>query len=113
MQMIVRVPRRRFGFVEPVESQINRLRDSRCALAPNHDPTNSHKFPTEFLLTPSRQGLGRHWHGTRAGSDPNELISPEKTEQKSNLFSDAPAPTLDAGPRYAAASLESGESGPV
>jgi hypothetical protein len=112
MQMIVRIPRRRFGFVQPVESQIRRSRDSRCALAANHDPTNSHKFSTEFLLMPSREGLGGHCHGTRAGSDPNELISPEKTEQKSTLFSDAPTPTLDAGPRCAEASIESGESGP-
>jgi len=53
MQMIVRVPRRRFGFVQPVESQIKRSRDSRCAVAANHEPTNSHKFPIEFLLTPA------------------------------------------------------------
>jgi hypothetical protein len=56
MQMIVRVPRRRFGFVQPVESQIKRSRDSRCAVAANHEPTNSHKFPIEFLLTPAGKG---------------------------------------------------------
>jgi hypothetical protein len=85
-----------------VENCLNRCNamwdGSRCTLAANHEPTNSHKFPIEFLLTPSLQGLGGHWHGTRVGNDPNELSCPEN-DRRLSLSRDAPTLPL-AGLRY-------------
>jgi hypothetical protein len=69
--------------VEKCLNRCNAMWDGiRCTLTANHEPTNSHKFPIEFLLTPSLRGLGGHWHGTRVGSDPNVLISPERPKNR-------------------------------
>jgi len=68
--------------VEKCLNRCNAMWDGiRCTLAANHEPTNSHKFPIEFLLTPGLQGLGGHWRGRRVGNDPNELIDPEGTKE--------------------------------
>ena len=68
-----------------VENCLNRCNamwdGSRCTLVANHEPTSSHKFPIEFLLTPSLQGLGGHWHGTGVASGLNDLIRPERPEE--------------------------------
>ena len=53
----------------------------RCTLAANHEPTDSHQFPIEFLLTPSLRGLGGHWQAKCVGSDPNALISSERPKE--------------------------------
>lgn len=47
----------------------------RCSLPANHEPTNSHRFPIEFLLTPSLQGIGGDWQSASAGSNYADLGS--------------------------------------
>ena len=49
----------------------------RCTLPANHEPTHSHKFPIESLLTPSLQGIGGYWQSKWAGSHQNELRGAE------------------------------------
>jgi hypothetical protein len=67
-----------------VEKCLNRCNATwdgiRCTLAANHEPTDCHQFPIEFLLTSSLRGLGGHWQ-RKPGSDRNTRFSSERPKE--------------------------------